>query len=73
MDEKYIGVIVRYKRIAFAPEENADGTRQFIFDYDVVFDPGNEDLTTKEFVDHLGDLAIELLDEQLKNGNAIFK
>ena len=42
------------------------------FDYDVLFNPHETDLDKQEFIDYIGDILIEQLDKQIKNGTAVF-
>ena len=42
------------------------------FDYNVIKKPDDVDtLDNQEFVDYIGDILIELLDEKVKDGTAI--
>jgi hypothetical protein len=44
------------------------------FDYTVVKNPRDLDLLdNQEFINYIGDILVELLDEQLKNGTAIIE
>ena len=67
----YKGVIFKYGKVGFAPKENADGTLPMKFDYDVLFNPHETDLDNKEFIDYIGDMLVEFLDEKLKKGEPI--
>ena len=58
-------------KVGFASEENPDGTRSMKFDYDILFNPHETDLDNKEFIDYIGDILLELLEEKLKDGTAI--
>ena len=67
----YKGVIFKYGKVRFASEENPDGTRSMKFDYDILFNPHETDLDNKEFIDYIGDMLVEFLDEKLKKGEPI--
>jgi len=41
------------------------------FDYDILFNPHEMDLDNKEFIDYIGDMLVEFLDEKLKKGEAV--
>ena len=41
------------------------------FDYTVVKNPRNVDIDDGHFIDYIGDILIELLEEQVNNGTAI--
>ena len=67
---KYRGVIFHYGKVEFGKDENPDGTKSMKFDFTVTLNPTDEvlDPDNKEFVDYIGDLLIELLDEKVKSG-----
>ena len=49
-------------------------TLPMIFDYDILKNPNNKDLGDEnEFVDHIGDILLELMEKQIKDGTAIIK
>ena len=69
---KFKDVIYHYGKVSFAPEENADGKLPMKFDYTVDKNPNDIDLLdNQEFIDYIGDILIELLEENIKNGTAI--
>ena len=69
---KFKDVIYHYGKVSFAPEENADGKLPMKFDYTVDKNPNNLILLdNKEFIDYIGDILLELLEEKLKDGTAI--
>ena len=68
----YKGIIYQYGRVSLAPVENEDGNLPLSFDYNVIDFNGHEfqDLIeSKEFKNTLGDILVEILDEQLDQGN----
>jgi len=67
----YKGVIFKYGKVGFGEDENPDGTRSMKFDYDILFNPHEMDLDNKEFIDYIGDMLVEFLDEKLKKGEPI--
>ena len=67
----YKGVIFKYGKVGFSENENPDGTRSMKFDYDILFNPHEMDLDNKEFIDYIGDMLVEFLDEKLKKGEAV--
>ena len=73
IDDKYLNVIYKYGKVGFASEENADGKLPMKFDYDILRNPENKDVDSQEFIDYIGDILVEILDEQVKNGTTIFK
>jgi len=70
---KFKDVIYHYGRVAFAPEsEMKKGKLPMKFDYTVDSNPRNLLLLdNKQFIDYIGDILLELLEEKLKDGTAI--
>jgi len=71
---KYKGIIYKYGKVGFAKEEKPDGTLPMKFDYDIIFNPHEESSIDKqEFIDYIGDILIEQLDQQVKKGTAVYE
>ena len=69
---KFKDVIYHYGKVSFAPEENADGKLPMKFDYTIDKNPNDVDLLdNQEFIDYIGDILLELLEEKVKDGTAI--
>ena len=69
---KFAGVIYHYGKVAFAKDENKDGTLPMKFNYTIKLNPNNLELTENvEFRNYIGDLLIEILEKQLEDGTAI--
>ena len=71
---KFKDVIYHYGKVGFAPEKEAlpDGRLPMMFDYTVDKNPKDLDLLdNKEFIDYIGDILLELIEEKVKNGTAI--
>ena len=69
---KFKDVIYHYGKVSFAPEENADGKLPMKFDYTVDKNPNNLILLdNEEFIDYIGDILLELLEQKVKDGTAI--
>ena len=61
-------------RVAFAPEseELPDGRLPMKFDYTIKVNPTDIALyDNKDFINYIGDILLELLEEQLKTGEII--
>ena len=65
------GVIYKYGRVQFSDKENEDGLLPMKFDYDILENPYKVELDNKEFLDYIGDILIELMDEKVKSGGNI--
>ena len=71
---KYKGIIYKYGKVGFAKEEKPDGTLPMKFDYEIIFNPHEESSIDKqEFIDYIGDILIEQLEEQVKKGTAVYE
>ena len=69
---KFKDVIYHYGKVSFAPEENADGKLPMKFDYTIDKNPNDVDLLdNQEFIDYIGDILLELLEQKVKDGTAI--
>ena len=69
---KYDGVIYQYGRVSVAEEESEDGKMPLSFQYNVIDEVGHdkEELEkSNEFKNTLGDILVDILDEQLEAGN----
>ena len=73
-ERKFKDVIYHYGRVAFAPESEKlpNGKLPMKFDYTVDKNPNKLILLdNEEFIDYIGDILLELLEEKLKDGTAI--
>ena len=70
---KYKGIIYKYGKVGFAKEENPDGTLPMKFDYDIIFNPHETNIDKQDFIDYIGDILIEIMENQVNNGTAIFE
>jgi hypothetical protein len=72
LSEKYDGIIYKYGKVGFGKDENPDGSLPMIFDYDIIKNPNKKELgDEKEFINHIGDILLELMEKQIKDGTAI--
>ena len=59
-------------KVGFAGAENKDGTMPLKFDYTVLRNPKDADtLDNQEFIDYIGDILVEVMEEKLKDGSVI--
>ena len=73
MDGQYEGIIYKYNEVKFSQTENADGEIPLKFTFDILSNPNKASIDTEEFKVYIGDILIELIEEQLKNGSIIFE
>jgi len=70
---KFKNVIYTYRHVKFAPKENDEGKLPLKFTYDIHRNPTNVDIENEEFKIFIGDILIEVVEQQLKNNQIIFK
>lgn len=63
----FASIVYKYGNVGFAPESEAiDGALPMKFDYTVIENRIEADTDSQEFINHIGDVLVVLLDEQLK-------
>ena len=63
----FASIVYKYGNVGFRPESEAvDGALPMVFDYTVIENKIEADIDSQEFFDHIGDILVVLLDEQLK-------
>ena len=72
MDGQYEGIIYKYNNVKLSQTENADGQLPLKFTYDIMVNPNDEDIKSTEFRNYIGDILVEVMEEQLKNGKILF-
>jgi len=79
-DGKYVGAVWNYKNVKL-PLYGDDGgmidleeAEQLVltFEYDVLYNPTEEDLTTSEFRQVIGDILLEVIDASLEHDTVQF-
>ena len=66
----FASIVYKYGNVGFAPESEAvDGALPMRFDYTVIENNMEADTDSQEFINHIGDVLIVLLEEQLKEKN----
>ena len=71
-DGEYEGIIYQYGKVSVAESEDENGNMPLSFKYNIIDNNGHdqEDLeSSKDFKNTLGDILVEILDEQLKVGS----
>jgi len=66
----YASIVYKYGKVGFRPEEEKtpDGALPMVFDYTIIENDINADTDSQEFINHIGDILVILLDEELKDG-----
>ena len=71
---KFNGVIYKYGKVTFAEEETEEGYLPFHFEYDILDSYGlKQEEFDEEFSIFIGDILIDIIDEQSKEGNFEYK
>jgi len=78
---KYAGVVWLYRNVKLPMYDdtgqlvNLDEAEQLplSFEYDVLYNPTDEDLSTGEFASTVGDILINIIDESMENEQLEFK
>tara|TARA_B100001057_G_scaffold425564_1_gene449081 strand:- start:318 stop:635 length:318 start_codon:yes stop_codon:yes gene_type:complete len=70
VEGKFKDIIYHYGKVGFAKDEDANGKLPMKFDYTVIRNPNNIDIDDGKFIDYIGDILVELLDEKVKDGTA---
>ena len=68
LDGQYEGIIYKYNNVKFSQTENANGELPLKFTYDIMTNPNNQDIKSSDFRQYIGDILIECVEEQLKEG-----
>lgn len=71
LDDPYKGVTFYYESMKFADEENEDGLLNMSFEYQIT--SNNAPKRLKDFEKYIGDLIIQILEEQMKKNEVIYK
>ena len=62
----FASIVYKYGNVGFRPESEAiDGVLPMVFDYTVIENKIEADTDSQEFVNHIGDILVVLLDEQI--------
>jgi len=76
IEGKYSGIIYKYERVGFAKEENPDGTLPMKFDFTILRNENKVDIdleeNKQEFINTIGDILIELIEDQINNGTVVY-
>ena len=70
---EFSDIIYTYENVKFAETENADGQLPLKFTYDIKKNPNNVNTDEESFRQYIGDILIEVMEEQLENGTIKFK
>jgi len=67
---RYSGIIYQYGKVSLAIEENTKGDLPLSFEYSIIDDFGiPEGELHDDFRDLLGDILVDIMDDQLKEDN----
>ena len=64
----FASIVYKYGNVGFRPESEAiDGALPMVFDYTIIENNIEADTDSQEFINHIGDVLVFLLDEKLKD------
>ena len=64
----FASIVFKYGNVGFRPESEAiDGLLPMVFDYTIIENNIEADTDSQEFINHIGDVLVILLDEKLKD------
>ena len=68
----FSSIVYKYGAVGFRPEseKRPDGTLPMQFDYTIIENKIEADCDSQEFINHIGDILVVLLDEKLKEDKA---
>jgi hypothetical protein len=69
---KYEEVIYKYDKVAFEPEPTENGDVPLRFTYDIMLNPKGVDVKSEDFKNYIGDILVEIVEQQLKDGKVTF-
>ena len=66
----FASIIYKYGKVGFRPEseKTPEGALPMVFDYTIIENNIDADVDSQEFINHIGDILVVLLDEELKDG-----
>ena len=63
----FASIVYKYGNVGFRPESEAvDGALPMVFDYTIIENNIEADTDSQEFINHIGDILVVLLDEKLE-------
>ena len=64
----FSSIVYKYGNVGFRPEseKTAEGALPMVFDYTIIENKVEADTDSQEFINHIGDILVVLLDEKLK-------
>jgi len=69
---EYKDVIFKYGNVGFKPVKDSE-KMSVIFDYNILRNPNDIDYDTEEFIKYIGDILIDLVEDQVATGKLDLK
>ena len=65
----FSSIVYKYGKVGFRPEceKTPEGALPMVFDYTIIENKIDADTDSQEFINHIGDILVVLLDEELKD------
>ena len=63
----YASIVLKYGNVGFRPEteKTPDGALPMVFDYTVIENKIGADTDSQEFINHIGDILVKVMDDEL--------
>ena len=64
----FASIVYKYGNVGFRPEDERtpEGALPMVFDYTIIENTIDADTDGQEFIDHIGDILVVLLDDKMK-------
>ena len=64
----FASIVYKYGKVGFRPEseKTPEGALPMVFDYTIIENKIDADTDSQEFIDHIGDILVVLIDDHLK-------
>jgi len=72
LEGQYENIIYKYDKVKISETENENGELPLKFTYDIMANPNKKDINSTDFRNFIGDILIEVMEQQLKNGQITF-
>jgi hypothetical protein len=72
LEGQYENIIYKYNKVKISETENENGELPLQFTYDIMANPNDKDINSTDFRNFIGDILIEVMEQQLKEGKLEF-
>jgi len=72
LEGQYENIIYKYNKVKISETENEKGELPLKFTYDIMSNPNSKDVNSTDFRNYIGDILIEVMEQQLREGKIEF-